>query len=320
MKSAKKYWRLLFLIVTFGILTVGCSSKKDSLRVYNELTAVGNMRNLGFVIELDETRCCISWYQSTDLNERLYATVYIHHQDTGENEKLISNVYNCYVAVAGWLYYEDDEGLQRINIDTREKEKLADFGCSELIVSNDLIYFTRLDGEPGIFSMGLNGGNIEKIYDGYGTSLCPAEEKLYFVGQGGMILEMDTTDFRVSKVPLDIDDSVRECYVVGNSIYLQRGDLRVYKAKLNENKCTVIFQSEFPISSINIMNDKLLVAMYDEKWIPTINSYDLETGKIDVIADIFANHLFVSGDVLYFLSEGTLFEQQSNGAFVPIKF
>lgn len=91
------------------------------------------------------------------------------------------NIEKLFLPSNGVLYFVsgDDAGsIYSIDKDGKNKTKLTDMTCDELITFQDKIYFTSADG---LYSMDFDGSNLEMVYPEPVTNIFPYESYLYFI-------------------------------------------------------------------------------------------------------------------------------------------
>ena len=115
-----------------------------------------NLNNIGVVLETDEYNYIVFDGLHLEKTDKKLTTV----------EVLLSKTQGYHMGnlqlMDQWLFYTSD-GIHRINVETKEKEKLYSDGVMDFYLTEEYIYFIDYKRGLNLFKMGLNGENLQRI-------------------------------------------------------------------------------------------------------------------------------------------------------------
>ncbi|MPM50648.1 hypothetical protein SDC9_97390 [bioreactor metagenome] len=188
---------LVIALAYFGYML----TPRANILMENDYNNIGNMYIMPDIVQDGEYMYFIGLDAGLDTSGLCKA----HKDDYDlENvEDLGGNIKKLFLYSNGVLYYvngDDNDGIYSMDKDGKNKIKLTDMTCDELITFQNKIYFT---GADGLYSMDYDGSNLELVYPQPVTNLFPYGSYLYFI--------QTYEDVRVKDVVMDQKRILRFC-------------------------------------------------------------------------------------------------------------
>ncbi len=175
-----KYYRIFTMVLTIAIIIVlktttvdevirekwsdyshdGLIKKVEMITPENRavISNDSNLRNYGIVLETDEYNYIVFDGLHLEKTDKELKTVDVLISKSGGysmgNLQLMDK----------WLFYSSD-GLYRMNLETKDIDHLYSKNVMDFYLTEYNIYFIDYKRGMNLFRMGLNGENLEKIYD-----------------------------------------------------------------------------------------------------------------------------------------------------------
>lgn len=173
----RKQWLwVFFLVLVIALAYFGYAlTPKADILMENDYNNIGNMYIYPDIVQdgeyiyfigFDTPNLCKA--DKDDLNLR-------------NVENYGGNIEKLFLPSNGVLYFvngDDSGSVYSIDKDGKNKTKLTDMTCDELITFQEKIYFTSTDG---LYSMDLDGSNLEMVYPEPVTNIFAYESYLYFI-------------------------------------------------------------------------------------------------------------------------------------------
>lgn len=262
------------------------------------LNDVYNMQNGGVIVQNENYICyCM------ELDSGNYS---VHVEKDGKLLTPISNVLRCYALWCDWLYYADSSNncLYRTNFNTHERERLTDFNCSEVVITDEKVYITSgAEQHTGLYLMNHDGSEIEQICNYSISNIVPHNDCIYFCREH----KLQKVDLLTKEVQvLNLDGGVLKYCLYEENIFFWTPSNCLKHYNLQKGKTTDLIRPG-KIAGVTATN------VYKNRWISSaIDLYghgntiavNLQSGQVSNISFRKYSGIYVTSKGLIGIEEG----------------
>ncbi len=217
-------------------------------------------------------------------------------------EDRVSNVY----FYNGYMYYSTciatNYALFRMNLQTKESEKISSDRCDRLIFDGETIYYVKVGSvwNNYIYKMGLDGGNPVKLNDKsqWVASLAKIGNAFYYTSNPKVgYKKLCKYDMATDK-DVDLGQKAKFVTTDGVTLYFYDHDAKALKSCDQSGKNVKTLVKNVDINEMVYDGGKIY---YSDMTAGKFNVYDISSGKITKIADTCADGISIDNGKLYFI-------------------
>lgn len=174
--------------------------------------SIENIHNLGYAVENDKNIFYI------DDNENIVKTDKKFENKTNVIESDSLDIIEDLNIVGDWLYYTEEESLNRVKQDGTNQETIYELGyMGKVHITKDWIYFINFEDNDNLYKMNLNGGKLQRVLDKEVNDIALYDSDL-------LISYTESGKDRVDQMNLDSNETHQEFDIEASNIMKWKDD------------------------------------------------------------------------------------------------